>query len=106
MIGLLGKGDRGGRREIDHEPLCAQVQNQCLESIGLASAAAHNNLLSTIEPRGAHVAVAELLLHRADARAAREPMCGEAVRSVWQPTGREIPAWCTAERIARWMALG
>jgi len=46
---LLERGDRDGRREVDHETLCAVIQRQGLVRKSLASTAIYNGLLPTID---------------------------------------------------------
>jgi hypothetical protein len=66
MTDLLEKGDRDGRREVNHETLCAVIQPQSLVRREFDSATAHNNLLPTIDHRGLHILVPEELLHSPD----------------------------------------
>jgi hypothetical protein len=48
MIDLLEKGDSDGRREVNHEILCAVIQSRVLDYPALGLVTQHNHLLTTI----------------------------------------------------------
>jgi hypothetical protein len=77
MTDLLEKGDRDGRREVNHETLCAVIQPQSLVRREFDSATAHNNLLPTIDHRRLQAAVPEQRLDAADVSAIGQQMGGE-----------------------------